>query len=385
MRITRRLSILFAAACLGLVGCGALESEPDNAPPLVTDTDPYEPQTVYTASVNSGQGPEQVDPTTEDTAPLVITDAMVGQINGKPIYASAIFAELGEESLTRLGQEQPRNRFIQEVASSVKDLLEARVTNTLIVAEAEADLTAQERAQMQAVLVKEREKVVAKYLGVPARAQEALIAEGYPRGLDDYVEELRQQMLVGQYRMSNISPKVHVTRQQIERYYQDHIDEYVESGQVTLRLIRVDDDDTADIVENALNAGEPFADVAERHTVYSRGTGGRRDFTDNMETFDSLADEFDAAVQQLAVGEHSARIVTNDQYWWIYLEAYEPGNSRSLQDVYLEIEGKLRQQRETALFVQHIARMRNDGNYTPVNEMVITITEIAVNRYAHLN
>ena len=378
----RPIVYLMLAIGIGLPGCDTFESE-DEQPPIVLDPKTYDDNAVFTAPADPGQAPTEAA-TEEASEERVTIDAMVGQINGKPVFASEIFRVIGEEALTRIGQEKTRSQFIREVSTAVRDVLELRVTNTLIVAEAESQLTDNQRAGMKAILQKEREKLFARFLGSQQRAEEWLLSEGYG-DLDTYIEEQRQQMLVGQYRQTNIFPKVHITRQQIERHYRDNITEYVKPGQITLRLIKVNSATVADQVQAALDSGQPFPAVAQQYTTFSPSTGGQRQFTDNIETFDSLSDEFDAAVQKLAVGQHSPRLDMDNQHWWVYLEAFEAGESQSLQDVYLDIESSLRIYKAQRLMQQHIVDMRKQGNYTPVNDMVVALTNIAANRFSQNN
>ncbi len=368
---------------LAMSGCG---KDDKVVAPIIDQPTERDASALYTESINAGEAPELV----KDTAPATANragdaytvDAMVGQINGKPVYASAIFDELGEESLINRGNRLSSGQFRRDVRVDLTNIVNAHVTSNLILAEAEAELTPQQQFGLYQALKKEREKFVSGFLGVDALAEEALQKQGI-KDLEQYVEEKRQEMLIRHYKQRKVWPKVFVTRRQIERYYEQHLDEYQKPGKLVLRIIRVTSSAKANAVQDALAAGEDYKSIAEQHTEARRSTGGVWDFVARLESFDALPDDVDEKVRPLSVGQRTERIDREDgSSWWLKLESYEPGENVTLTDAYLNIERILQNRQASKLFVEQIDELREGGNYTPVPQMVDALLEIAVNRYA---
>lgn len=381
---TRTLMILLTiGGMLTAAGCG---KDKQVAAPIIDTPVERDAAAQYTESINAGEAPKLIkepDTGADDKDEAYTVDAMVGQINGKPVYASSIFKELGEESLINRGQSRTRDQFTREVGQDLVNIVNARVTNNLILAEAEAELTPQMQFGLFQALKKEREKFVAQFLGSDALAEEELRKQGY-EDLEEYVEERRQEILLDHYRRQKVFPKIFVTRRQIERYYGQNLGEYQKPGKMSVRIIRVTTSAKAEAVEKALGAGEDYKAVAEQHTETRRSNGGLWDFVARLETFDALPDDVDEHVRALTLGQHSERIDREDgSAWWVKLEAYEPGENISLTDAYLSIEIILRRRQAEKLQYEQIAELRRGGNYTPVPQMVEALLEIAINRYAN--
>ena len=88
------------------------------------------------AVVNSLPKPH-VDLTVFGDMPLYTVDAMVGQVNGKPIYASTVFESIFEQ-LAALGRSLPRAEFRQRAGQLIEARLGQIVTDALILGEAES-------------------------------------------------------------------------------------------------------------------------------------------------------------------------------------------------------------------------------------------------------
>lgn len=381
----RQIPLLLALLAL-LVAVGGCEKKREAFAPLPGSGPNYD-GAVYVAS-ETGDAPLAVeaDPPPATTSDRVLTvDAMVGQINGKPVYASTIFRTIGETSLVNRGKSLPRRQFIGDLQRDINGVIWAQLTNTLVLAEAEAELSPQQQQGLFQVLRKEREKILAEFLGSQARANDALQARGY-QGLDDYIEERRQEMLVQSYLSQKLYPKVYVTRKMVERYYRDNIDQFVKPGKVTLRIILVRSDNLANEVAGELAAGNRFRDVAEKYTSYRRSAGGIVEYEARLESFDALPDEIDEAVRSLNEGQATDRIIRytpgGKQFWWVQLERYQPGEATSLTDAYLDIEGRVRGQQFAKLNREYTTDLIRKGNYTSPDAMTRALVEIAVNRYA---
>src|SRR5690606_31306012 len=98
--------------------------------------------------------PQAVSPTTSGRfappAPLT-ADAMVGQVNGRAIYASQVLAPIAPQ-LRSLGQSVSRAEFRRQADNLIRGELLRIITDALILGEAERDLTQQEHYGLLAML-----------------------------------------------------------------------------------------------------------------------------------------------------------------------------------------------------------------------------------------
>ncbi|MBI1368589.1 MAG: hypothetical protein GC162_08025 [Planctomycetes bacterium] len=316
--------------------------------------------------------------------PLVM-DAMVGQVNGRPIYASAIFNDIGIESLQRLGESQPRLVFRAEAKKLIDADLRARVQNAVILAEAERGLSEREQLGLLGYLKTERERILAQFGGILADAEAGLQREK-GHGLDAELEARRQQILTDKFLRDKLYPKIHVSKRDVERYYQDHIADYHPTPMVELRVILVKDERTADQVDAALKAGTEFEEAARKYSVFRGAQGGLMEASKldgPFEEYHGLAwPELNEKVRTLSVGQRTDRTKIDIGYGWVELEKLERGKSRTLQDAYLEIENGLRMQQFGLHSRKYMNELLEHGNYTPVDQMSNALLDVAMSRFA---
>jgi parvulin-like peptidyl-prolyl isomerase len=339
------------------------------------------------ASAANGDSANGAGSTNEENASRdrAVVDAMVGQVNGEPIYAGEVFKSIGEEQLKRLGESQPRLAFRQRARELIVSELRSRVTNSLLLKEAERDLSERERRGLKARMREERKKILRQHGGVRALAEKRL-QEKTGRTIEEEIEARRKSMLIERYMHKKFRPRVHVGRRDVERYYQDHYNEYNPTPEVTVRLILARDAETADRVQEALSSGEPFKEVARQYSDVRAEQGGLMpsfQIDGSFEEFDSLRwPALNKAVRNLEEGEHSDRIELDAGAAWVKLEELESGEGQSLQEVFLQIQQKLRSQKLNRLQQRHIQELMEDGNFTPIDQMVQDLLKVAMARYA---
>ena len=323
----------------------------------------------------------QVDLAVSGDMPLYTVDAMVGQVNGKPIYASTVFESIFEQ-LAALGRSLPRGEFRQRAGQLIEARLGQMVTDALILGEAESGLTAQEYAGLQNIIKQQREELIRFWgKGSVALAQVNLVRQT-SRDLDQTLAETRQRFLVQRYLREELFPKINVVRKDVERYYNDHINEYNPPTSRTLRLIRVGDVADADQIDRALGQGQSFEQVASLpiNTYRLTDAGRMSEKAQGDQVFGQPP--LNEAMLRTGVGEHSPRIRVEETYWWIGVEAIDTTPGRSLTEVQLEIESQLRRQRFQELTRQYRQELFKTGSYNPLGEMSQALLEVAMSRFA---
>jgi hypothetical protein len=334
---------------------------------------------VLGSTIKPPAGP--VSPRGNEVLPM---DAMVGQVNGKPIYASTIFKAIGEDVFVRLGQETPRLEFKNKAKELIDADLKSRVVNQLLLAEAEKGLGEREQMGLAGYLVSERERLLAKYGGgVQAIAEENLKKEK-GKTLDEEVESIRQRQLTQKFLQEKIFPKIHINRKDVERYFQDHIKEFQQDPSVTLRLLVAPNDKVAEQVEKDLAAGKPFDQVAKEYSVFRAEQGGLMEpYKTSLENFKGLRwDELNAQVQKLKEGQVTPRTKIDIGYAWVKLDKLELGERQELKDVFLQLENTLRAARFQQLTHKYTNDLLTNGNYTPLDQMSKSLLEVAMTRFA---
>ncbi len=355
----------------------------------LTVTDPPQDRSKGTPSTNddaaSGRsGPTQVASNSEGS---LVIGGMVGQVNGQPIYASEVLEPL-DDMLTTMGRQHSRESFrrvivrpMQDGTRVIPDRLWSIVMNTLILAEAERDLSDQEQFFVNNMLKERREELLRQSLGSLTLAN-ARTRQRTGRDLTEELDEQRKAMIVGRYVHQKLDPKLNVTQRHIKQYYRSHVEEFNDPPGRTLRMIRTSKARHANRIDEMLAAGELFSKVAslplneknpQEAGLYSERAAGDRIFG---------IESLNEAALGLAEGEHSPRITVGNQHVWLYVEKLHPGRQVTLQDAQRNIRNRLRQVQYSHLFNEYREKLRSEGSFTPVEQMTEVLVDVATSLYA---
>ena len=326
----------------------------------------------------------QHHPVNGATPPLDSTytiDGMVGHVNGQPIYATEAFEPI-QEQLAELGRSQPASEFRARAAQLIQGRLQQLIVDSLILGEAERDLSEQEQTGLLALLAQRREEFIRFWgKGSVALAEENIVRET-GRSLDETITDTRERLLVQRYLRQRLWPKINVTRKNIERYYADHIDEYNPPPVRVIRLIRTKDPADARSIDDMLRIGAPFEEVAStKANRYRPAEGG---LVSENAVGDSVFgnEDLNAALAKIGPGEHSRRIKVGNGYCWVYYESRQSEPARSLVEAQLEIEDLLRRREFQRLTQEYRRELIETGSYTSIEDMGTSLLDIAMTRYA---
>ncbi len=318
-------------------------------------------------------------------------DGMVGQIDGRPIYADSVFHgdDPIHDSLAALGRRLARAQFRNDASRLIESKLRAMVIDALVLAEAERDLLPGERDALRGVVQRHREELIRQFgEGSPAVAQEQIL-ERTGKSFDAALRDYRNTIIVRRYISKVIDPKVNVTRRDVERYYRERQSEFRPPATRTLRLIRVADTAEAEAIAGRLAAGEPFAAVAQdERNRYSAGTGGLMTGLVGDRPLAAMLDPINDRVAGLSVGEAAGPIAVDGRLqgqWFVFVESADTPPQRSLMDVQVQIENTLRNQQRQRLTNRYYESLRSEVSESAVRQMTAALTEIAVSRYAAID
>jgi len=325
------------------------------------------------------------NPVSVSVAPLpkgtYTLDAMVGQVNGRAIYASQVLAPM-HEVLQARGRRLPRAAFEREAAELIVGRLNEIIDNALILGVAERDLSDQEQMGLQNILQERRQQML-RDMGIGSeKLANTRSVERTGRSIDEELTEERQKIVVTRYLRTKLFPRINVTRRDVARYYRDHQEEFNPPPGRVLRIIRVNDARQADRIDAMLAEGKPFAEVAaDRANVYRPEEAG---LMPDVQTGDRIfgPENLNEAVLKLAEGQNTGRVQVGQGFWWVHIDKINTAETKRLRDVQLQIEELLKRQRFQQLSAQQRARLFREGSYNPIEQMATSLLDVAMARYA---
>ncbi len=395
------LTTVAALMPLGMTACQSTPKEPQRRtvtaadfagpapsttpPPASTDTPlstPAQTEVAVTSPAAPASNTPPAQATNPDAPPATLTmDAMVGQVNGRAIYASTVFEPINAQ-LAALGRTLPPSIFRQRATELIVGQLQTLVTNALILGEAERDLTRQEQYGLLEMLKSRRSELLRQFGGGSVALADKNSLESTGKNIDEQVNEFRDQVLIGRYVNNKVRPRINVSRKDIERYYDTHRAQFNPPAGRTIRLIMTSDPGNAEHISKLLASGKSFDEVASQSiNQYRASNGGMWPNRIEGDKFSNIA-PLNEAMLKLQAGEHSARIEADKRFWWVKLESYESGKGRTLDEVQLEIRNLLETQQRDALGLEFRHKLLTEGSYNPIDQMTTRLVDIAMSRYS---
>ncbi len=369
------------------IGAGAGETPHSKGPPRAV-IDPLSarggPADVIVLT-GAPSAPSQPALPPSDADRKLLVDQLVGQINGRPVYANEFFAPMDERFRREAGRMKSRE-WLAFARKEIDAALWDKLRDDLLLAEFETGLSPEERQGLIAFVQDVRDDVVSGNLGSTELAQQRLLdTEGLD--LEAKVEDLSQREFIAFQLKKSIGSRVNVAARDIELYFEQHEKDFAPAPVarfVILRVPKSDSDAIAD-AERALAAGEPFADLAKRLSTWRPEAGNlneveieNRDYA--TATLFGPAPLNDAA-HALTPGQTSPRTDVGSDAYWIRLEALDQKPGKSLYDVQREIEEKIRGERIREEERRYFDQLFRRGSFSDVKMMSNRLFEFAAERY----
>lgn len=312
-------------------------------------------------------------------------DAMIGQINGRPLYASEILGPMGAR-LRAEARRRDRESFLQFAREQINRALRDRVREELLLAEIESSLTPQQKQGLLHFVESLREDLVRGNLG-SEELTERRLREQENVSLEQKVEQMRDRELIRLQLRRALEDRVHVSWRQVRQRYERDYEKYHPPASARLRVIRVpkSDQERIERVSEALEAGEPFAEVARRESEIRPEQGGLYERTLDGPTYAESRlfgpDEFNDNAAELEPGETVGPFPFRNAMVWIHLEDIERAEGQSLYDVQLQILQELSRERMAEEERQYFQELIDRSSLTSIREMRDRLFEIAAERY----
>ncbi len=410
--VRRRIhSIVCLAAIVLVAGCSSTQKEADNTsssapPPVEAQADAAGETTSPAPDVAAAPVPDEDGYITEFGTPTIgsplatsqpaalrrldvvgkddsiAVDAMVGHVNGKPIYANTVFEPMVQELTTR-GKQVPRDRFRNEATAIISRRLNGMVIEALILGQAERNLKQQEEYGLRVILKKQREELIRK-LGMGAESvADSRLQQSEGLTLDEKVDEIRAEALVKKYTREKIIPQINVSRRDIKRYYKRHYDEFNPPPGRKIHMIRTRDISKGARIDKMLAEGKPFLEIAGDSNLNEKDPDKQGLFFENIQDekiFDNA--KLNDPTLKLQADQHTERIKLGSSYYWIYVATISTGEVKPLKEVQADVEARLRIMQYNQLTGEYHRELFETGSYDPLDDMVDRLVEVAMNRFA---
>jgi hypothetical protein len=400
-------SIAAALAGAGLACCGSTDA-PAKSPTRIVSADAFADPGVVRAApepaefppadrLATGAGTDVVAIAGDAPAPSVVAaptsaigdrlvvDQMVGQINGKPIYAEEFFRDM-DARLRELSTRMPLRQWIKDVRTDIEASLWDQTRDELLLAEFRSTLTPEMRVGVLAFVEDIQSRITAGAGGSEEQANErALEEEGLT--LREKVKTESERSFVLQQLRRSIANRVYVSSRDIEQYYDQNHDKFNPPPIAVFTVIRIPADDSGAIarVESRLAAGDAFVDVAAAESGWAVDKANQHRVIIEAPSFQEqefwAIEELNTPTRQLSPGQATGRITARGAAWWIALTEIERPAGKSLYDVQLEIEKALRAERLRAEEIRYFQRLLAKSNMSDMQDMTTRLVEYAAVRY----
>ncbi len=353
-----------------------------DAPRLIgRDPEPPAPSPAPTAAAGGSRGLRAGD--------AFVVDALVGQINGRPIFAGEFFEPIGDQ-LRAMGRDAAnRTEFATAALPVIRVSLRRRVDEALYLAEAEAALSPEEQQGLRFWLREIQDVTVARRGGSRAEADRRL-RETENRSLEEEVEFRRNAGLQSKLIRDRILPRVIVSKYDIEREYQRRFDEFnpPPSTLVQRLILRGEDEAAVAEVTGRLERGDSMLEVAAELAADGRGR------LSDIGTFALQPSQLAAseAVSEVfrryaegwkAAGDWSGPVTGGRSTWWIFVAEVRQAPGRPVHDeiVQRQLKSELEQRRMSRELARYEDQLRRESIVGEEQEMLEVLMEIAMRRY----
>jgi len=315
----------------------------------------------------------------------LIVDRMVGQINGRPIYASEFFKDMDARLRAEVAKLEPREWIIFASQNIDKELAD-RLRNELLLAEFQSALSPEQRQGVLGFLAYIRENIRRQSGGSEARATERLLrTEGLT--LDEKVEQQKEQQFIFEQVRREVNSHINISYRDIKRRFEQDREKYATTAEAALCVIRVraSNVDAISAVTDALARGESPLEIANEHGTFKSAERGlhRVELDDAGYRTTKIFDppELDNPARELSIGQISAPIEYRNSVWWIHLEDIHLPEQVTLYDMQLQIERQIQLERQIEEERKYFIELAGNSSFSDTAAMKRELLEFAADRY----
>lgn len=324
------------------------------------------------------------------SAPTVVLESKVGQINGRPVLASEILEPLDGRLRALAIQVTDPAQWRAAATDLIAQQLLSRIRDELVLAEAQSNLTAEQRQGLFFFLGQLQQNLVSSEGGSALQADESLRATT-GRGLAEEARDRLDRELIENEIRTKVAPRVNISWRQVRQEYERREEQFKPNPTVTFSMIRASTAN-AEAVERLTrslsNAStEAFlAAAAGPDNEFQRDNQGRisLEIRGPLPEAQILASEtLNNAARGLQPGQTAGPLNSRpDRVEWIHFVKIDQPASVALYDAQLEIESALRTRRFNAEMSRYYERLFSRGSFSNIEQMGRLLVDIAVQRYS---
>lgn len=193
----------------------------------------------------------------------VVIDSLVGEVNGRPVFAEQFFAPL-DAYLRREAERQNPSEFDRTLMSIIEAQLRSVAQNELFIQEARGTLSVEQQTGVFQWMRQMQENIISESGGTRAGATQRL-AEESGISIEDRIDEITRMALARKLYEEKIAPLVIVSWRDIEREYDRNFAYFNPPASAVVQRITLNSTSQQteiDDVTRRLAAGESFESIA---------------------------------------------------------------------------------------------------------------------------
>lgn len=311
-------------------------------------------------------------------------DSLVGQINGRPVYAEEFLFPL-EDRILRIVAENPLPEAVRSVDTLVMQRFREFVDSELIIAEAESKLDSSQQQGVLAWLKSVQEDTIADRGGTRDTAAASIEAE-FGLSFDEFMLQRRSLALASDLLRKRVQPRAIVSWRDIEQAYRRNYATF--NPPPTLRIGRIRfstrrEQEQVKQAEALIAGGADFAEVCEAMEIPEAGAWLEMELPSDGIAGTTLTQAVKSRLEGLEPGELSEPWVQTAFISWFAVIGIEERPGRSIYDpaVQFGLEGELSNMRMVQEQDRYLATLKDRWVSGDIDEMRRRLLAIARLRY----
>jgi hypothetical protein len=311
-------------------------------------------------------------------------ESLVGQINGRPIFAEEIFRQI--EAAVQLAAQDPNpDNARKQVDAIVRNAFRQQVESELILAEAESRLSPEMKLGLLSWLRDLQETTIAQRGGTRSSAEEALRDE-MQMSVEEFVNFRKNAELTRDILRRKVEPRVVVSWRDVERLYSTRRAAYSPDPVYRLGRIRLSKDSQAEKVEEVkrlLAEGKTFTEAADAAGMPEHGFWRNVNVREGRMQLQDLTEDLQKAIAPLAPGKVSDPVEQRTSVAWYSVIGTETPPSVSIydQDLQLMLRGEINATQERVEQARYIQSLQKRWLGSSIAKMELRLVQIARERY----
>lgn len=373
----------------GATGTEAPSVDPE--PEIVTDSETATgPAGSVSETTRRVIGPDGTDETQVDfreELPVGVSypiDGLVGQINGRPVYADDFLVPL-EDRILRIVAEipEPDSRF--EIRRLVTARFREYVDSELIIAEAESNLSPEMQQGVFAWLQNLQEETITNRGGTRETATTS-IEEEFGLSIEEFMAQRRSLALASDLLQKRVKPRAIVSWRDVEQAYRLNEVEYNPPPEILIGRIRLHRERKAEefaTAQAAFEAGQTFEQVVQTLGLPDRGQWLDLELPPDGISGTSLASPVKSRLENIDVGQASESLEQGSYTSWFTILEIKRPKGRSIYDpeVQLSLENELSGIRFAKEQNRYLTSLRDQWVADAIENMRVRLIKIAEARY----